>query len=71
MTRFAGSGGCNPAAFEDGPMPAIHGVVRWRIVDLIRWLSDELQVPVSKQTLGVSCARWAELFKGMPARQVE
>ncbi len=40
------------AAIEDGPMPAIHGVVRWRIVDLVQWLSDELQVSVSKQTLG-------------------
>ena len=26
------------AAVEDGPMPAIHGVVRWRIVDLVQWL---------------------------------
>ena len=40
------------AAIEDGPMPAIHGVVRWRIVDLVQWLSDEFQVSVSKQTLG-------------------
>lgn len=39
-------------ALEDGPMPAIHGVVRWRIVDLVQWLSDEFQVSVSKQTLG-------------------
>lgn len=39
-------------AIEDGPMPAIHGVVRWRIVDLVQWLSDEFQVSVSKQTLG-------------------
>lgn len=30
------------AAVEDGPMPAIHGVVRWLIVDLVQWLSDEL-----------------------------
>ena len=39
-------------AIENGPMPAIHGVVRWRIVDLVQWLSDEFQVSVSKQTLG-------------------
>ena len=39
-------------AIEDGPMPAIHGVARWRIVDLVLWLSDEFQVSVSKQTLG-------------------
>jgi hypothetical protein len=23
---------------EEGPTPAIHGVVRWRIVDLMQWL---------------------------------
>ena len=38
-------------AIEDGPMPAIHGVVRWRVIDLVQWLSDEFQVAVSKQTL--------------------
>ena len=40
------------AAIEAGPTPAIHGVVRWRIVDLVQWLWDESQVAVSKQTLG-------------------
>ena len=35
------------AAIEDGPMSAIHCVVRWRIVDLVQWLSDEFQVSVS------------------------
>ena len=38
-------------AIEDGPMPAIHGVVRWRVIDLVQWLSDGFQVVVSKQTL--------------------
>lgn len=38
-------------AIEDGPIPAIHGVVRWRVIDLVQWLSDEFQVAVSKQTL--------------------
>jgi transposase len=36
---------------ERGPIPAAHGVVRWRIVDLIQWLFDEYGVSVSKQTL--------------------
>ena len=35
------------AAIEDGPMSAIHCVVRWRIVDPVQWLSDEFQVSVS------------------------
>ncbi len=32
-------------------MPAIHGVVCWRVIDLVQWLSDEFQVVVAKQTL--------------------
>jgi transposase len=36
---------------ESGPIPAIHGVVRWRIIDLCQWLWDEFQISVSKQTL--------------------
>src|SRR3712207_8894692 len=26
---------------DDGPIPAIHGVVRWRLVDLMQWLWEE------------------------------
>jgi len=40
------------AVIESGPIPAVHGVVRWRIIDLCQWLWDEFQVSVSKQTLG-------------------
>ena len=36
---------------ESGPMPAIHGVVRWRVVDLGRWMWAEFQVSVAEQTL--------------------
>ena len=36
---------------EEGPTPAIHGVVRWRVVDLLEWLWEEFRVSVSKQTL--------------------
>jgi len=39
------------AVLESGPTPAIHGVVRWRLVDLCQWLWDEHRVSVSKQTL--------------------
>jgi transposase len=39
------------AAIEAGPVPAIHGVVRWRLGDLGQWLWEEFRVPVSKQTL--------------------
>ena len=36
---------------ESGPIPAIHGVVRWRIIDLCQWLWDEFQVSIAEQTL--------------------
>jgi transposase len=39
------------ATIESGPIPAIHGVVRWRIVDLCYWIFEEFRVSVSKQTL--------------------
>lgn len=39
------------AIIEGGPTPAIHGVVRWRIVDLCQWLYEEFRLSVAKQTL--------------------
>jgi transposase len=36
---------------ESGPIPAIHGVVRWRIIDLCQWLWEEFQVSIAEQTL--------------------
>ena len=39
------------AIIESGPIPAVHGVVRWRIIDLCQWVWEEFQVNVSKQTL--------------------
>ena len=39
------------AQIESGPIPAIHGVVRWRLIDLCQWLWDEFQVSIAKPTL--------------------
>ena len=39
------------AAIESGPTPAIHGVVRWRLIDLCQWLWEEFRVSIAKQTL--------------------
>src|SRR3954463_9647394 len=43
------------AIVEQGPIPAIHGVVRWRLVDLIAdliaWIWEEFRITISKQTL--------------------
>ena len=36
---------------ENGPIPAVHEVVRWRIIDLYQWLWEEYEITVSKQTL--------------------
>src|ERR1700689_814277 len=39
------------AIIESGPIPAIHGVVRWRIVDLCQWAHLEFGVSLSEQTM--------------------
>lgn len=36
---------------EQGPLPAAHGVVRWRLVDLTQILFEDHGVSVSEQTL--------------------
>ena len=33
---------------ESGPIPAVHGVVRWRLVDLCQWIFEELRISVAK-----------------------
>jgi hypothetical protein len=36
---------------ESGPIPAVHGVVRWRLIDLAQWVFDEFRISIGKQTL--------------------
>ena len=36
---------------ESGPIPAVHGVVRWRIVDLCQWVWEEFRISIARQTL--------------------
>jgi transposase len=36
---------------DEGPILAVHGVVRWRLVDLIAWVWEEFRITISKQTL--------------------
>lgn len=36
---------------ESGPIPAMHGVVRWRLIDLSQWVYEEFRITVTKQTL--------------------
>jgi transposase len=37
---------------ERGPIPAIHGVVRWRLIDLVQWLHAEFAVSLDETTVG-------------------
>jgi hypothetical protein len=34
---------------EAGPIPAVHGVVRWRLCDLAQWVWDEFRISISRQ----------------------
>lgn len=36
---------------DAGPIPAAHGVMRWRLVDLAQWIWDEYGLSISKQSL--------------------
>jgi putative transposase len=37
---------------EEGPIPAVHGVVRWRLVDLVQRVWEEFRIVVSATTMG-------------------
>ena len=37
---------------EDGPIPAIHGVVRWRLRDLAQWIWEEFEILLDETTVG-------------------
>lgn len=37
---------------EDGPIPAIHGVVRWRLRDLAHWIWEEFHISLDETTVG-------------------
>lgn len=37
---------------EEGPIPATHGVVRWRRKDLVRWIFETFGVSLDETTVG-------------------
>lgn len=37
---------------EQGPIPAAHGVVRWRLCDLAQWINDEFGITMDETTIG-------------------
>jgi len=36
---------------ESGPIPAVHGVVRWRLIDLMQWVWEEFGISLSEPTM--------------------
>ena len=40
------------AIVESGPIPSIHGVARWRLKDLARWIWEEFRVSLDETTVG-------------------
>lgn len=39
------------AVVERGPIPAIQGVVRWRLIDLTQWVWEEFGISLSEATM--------------------
>jgi putative transposase len=57
---------------EEGPIPAIHGVVRWRACDLIMRLHEEFGLSVSDDTIyraGSRAGVRLQRGKGRPCKQ--
>ena len=44
---------------ESGPIPAVHGVVRWRLIDLAQWIFEEFASRSPSRRSAGSCAPWA------------
>ncbi len=39
------------AIVESGPIAAIHGVVRWRLTDLVQWIFEEFRISLDQSTV--------------------
>lgn len=37
---------------ERGPIPAVDGVVRWRLKDLVQWIYEEFSISIDETTVG-------------------
>lgn len=37
---------------ESGPIPAVDGVVRWRLKDLVQWIVEEFAISMDETTVG-------------------
>jgi transposase len=54
-------------AVEEGPIPAVHGVVRWRACDLIALLHEEFGISVSDDTICPRPRAHDDVQKNFPA----
>ena len=51
--------GLSARLVEEGPIPAVHGVVRWRACDLIMRVHEEFGISVSDDTIYRALKDWA------------
>ena len=51
---------------ENGSIPAIHGVVRWRRKDLVQWIFEEFAISLDETTVGRELKALG--FAKLPAR---
>lgn len=51
---------------ESGPIPAIHGVVRWRLKDLAQWIWEEYRISIDETTISRELKRLG--FRRLSAR---
>jgi len=51
---------------ESGPIPAVHGVVRWRLIDLAQWVWEAFGISIAQQTLSRELRRMG--FRKLSAR---
>jgi len=55
---------------ESGPIPAVHGVVRWRLIDLAQWIFEEFRITIAKQTRIIIPKALGIESKGIPESAV-
>ena len=54
------------AMIETGPNTAVHGVVRWRVIDLCQWIWEEYRVTIARQTFSRELRGMG--YRKLPAR---
>jgi hypothetical protein len=54
---------------ESGRIPAVHGVVRWRLIDLAQWIFEEFRITIAKVAGKGACLSASNLgcLKGLNA----